>query len=179
MPATATKIAPPQPGEYAEYYHKYIALVPQGEITGLLEKQGDEFAKFLESVADADASIVHPPYGWTIKQVVSHIVDGDRIFTYRLLRIARGDKTPLPGFDEGEYAKTAGVEHLRLNDLVSEFQTVRAATISLVRNLPSDAWLRTGTANGYPVSVRALAWVMVGHLQHHFAIIRKRLAAAR
>ena len=77
MPATATKIAPPQPGEYAEYYHKYIALVPQGEITGLLEKQGDEFAKFLESVADADASIVHPPYGWTIKQVVSHIVDGD------------------------------------------------------------------------------------------------------
>jgi uncharacterized damage-inducible protein DinB len=118
---------------------------------------------------------VHPPYAWTIKQVISHLIDGERIFAYRLLRIARGDTTPLPGFDENEYAKTARTDQLKLGDLVNEFETVREATLSLLHNLPEEAWTRTGTANGFAVSARALAWIMVGHVNHHIVIIRKRL----
>ena len=174
----ATLTAPssrPQPSEYAAYYGKYIALVPDDDILDLLQSQLNDSVAFLRKVPDAQGEIVHPPYAWTIKQVISHLIDGERIFAYRLLRIARGDTTPLPGFDENEYAKTEKTDQLKIGDLVNEFETVREATLSLLHNLPNEAWTRSGTANGYPVSVRALAWIMAGHVNHHMAIVRKRL----
>jgi uncharacterized damage-inducible protein DinB len=125
-------------------------------------------------VPDRESGVLHPPYTWTLKQVVNHISDGERVFAYRALCIARGDTTPLPGFDENEYAKTSEVERLTLADLADEFETVRAATVSLLQSLPDEAWSRTGTANKNPISVRALAWIMVGHARHHLAIMKRR-----
>lgn len=175
MTATLTKTSRPQPNEYAAYYGKYIALVPDADIFDLLQSQMKDSLAFLRKVPEAQGDVVHPPYAWTIKQVISHLIDGERIFAYRALRIARGDTTPLPGFDENEYAKMAKTDQLKLGDLVNEFETVRAATLTLLHNLPEEAWTRASTANGYPVSVRALAWIMAGHVNHHMAIVRKRL----
>src|ERR1043165_9301578 len=101
-----------------------------------------------------------------MKQVVSPLIDGERIFAYRMLRIARGDTTPLPGLDENAFAKTAMVDRRTLADLAAVYARVRAAALSLIRSLPTEAWTRTGTANTYPISVRALAWVMAGHVTH-------------
>jgi DinB superfamily len=165
----------PEPAEFAAYYGKYISLVPDGEILDVLHTQAKDVVSFMRAIPEAQSIILHPPYTWTIKQVINHLTDGERIFAYRALRIARGDAIPLPGFDENEYAKTAIVDRLKLSDVVNEFDTVRHATLTLLRNLPEESWTRTGTANGYPVSVRALAWIMAGHVEHHMAIVRKRL----
>ena len=169
----------PQPGEFADYYTKYIAMVPDGDIINTLRAQSNDSLAYLRNTPEAQGDVVHPPYTWTIKQVISHLIDGERIFAYRLLRIARGDKTPLPGFDENEYAKSAQTDQLSLSDLVDEFETVRDATLSLLKNLPDDAWTRTGTANTFAVSARATAWITAGHVSHHMAIIRKRLGSSQ
>jgi hypothetical protein len=173
--ATATGLSRPQPTEYAAYYGKYIALVREGDIIQALQSQQKEMTLFLGGFPEAQGNVLHPPYTWTIKQVVNHINDGERIFTYRALRIARGDETPLPGFDENVYATTAQVDRLTLAELASEFETIRAATLSLLKSFPEEAWSRIGTANNNPVSVRALAWIMAGHVLHHLGIMRKRL----
>ena len=172
--ATAT-LARPKSTEYAAYYGKYIDLVVEDEIFDVLQSQEAEMISFLRGVPEAQSDVLHPPYTWTLKQVVNHICDSERIFAYRALRIARKDATPLPGFEENEYAQTSQVDRLTLASLADEFATVRAATLSLLRSLPDDAWARTGTANKYAVSVRALAWIMAGHARHHLAIMRKRV----
>jgi uncharacterized damage-inducible protein DinB len=182
MTATATA-APtpgmlrPQPTEYAAYYGKYIALVREDDIIQALQAQQKDMTSFLRTAPESQANVLHPPYTWTLKQVVNHINDGERIFAYRALRIARGDETPLPGFDENEYAKTSHVDRLTLGQLATEFETVRAATLSLLKSLTEESWSRSGTANNNPVSVRALAWIMAGHVQHHLAIMRERMAS--
>jgi hypothetical protein len=165
----------PAPTEYAPYYGKYIELAHGEDIFELMESQLDEVLALLRSIPETQTDVLHAPYTWTIKQVISHLIDGERIFAYRALRFARGDSIALPGFDENEYAKTAGVERLRLSDLAAEFESVRRSTLSLFRNLPDDAWLRSGVANGNAISVRALAWVIAGHVRHHANIIQKRL----
>ena len=175
MTLTAVESSRPQASEFAPYYGKYIEQVRGDDINRLLQSQATEMATFLRGVPESQAGVLHAPYTWTLKQVVNHLNDGERIFAYRMLRIARGDTTPLPGFDESEYARTSHVERLALADLAAEFDAVRAATLALLRSLPDEAWRRTGTANNYSISVRALAWIMAGHVQHHLAIMRKRL----
>jgi hypothetical protein len=165
----------PQSTEYASYYGPYIDLAPDGDIVEILRTQSQEVTSFLRCVPQREADVLHPPYTWTLKQVVNHISDGERVFAYRALCIARSDKTPLPGFDENEYAKTSEVERLTLADLADEFETVRAATLSLLQSLPDESWTRTGTANEKPISVRALAWIMAGHTRHHLTIMKKRV----
>ena len=172
--ATAT-LTRPQPTEHAHYYGKYIDLIREDDIIDVLQTQQSEMASFLRNVPESQANVPHPPYTWTLKQVVNHINDGERIFAYRALCIARGDTTPLPGFDEIVYAKTSMVDRVTLADLAAEFATVRAATLSLLKSLPDETWSNTGTANGYPVTVRALAWIMAGHVHHHLAIMKKRV----
>ena len=130
----------------------------------------------LSGVADKDASVCHLPYTWTIKQVVGHLTDCERVFGYRALRFARGDRTPLPGFDENNYARFAESDQRSLHDLAAEFEAVRKSHLYLFHNLPPDAWKQRGSANGNDVSVRALAYVIVGHERHHTAILRQRLA---
>jgi hypothetical protein len=172
---TSARLSRPQPTEYSAYYGKYVDLVREDDIIEVLRSQADEVASFLRGVPESQASVLHPPYTWTIMQVVSHLSDSERVFAYRAMRIGRGDATPLPGFDENEYARTAQVDRLRLNNLAAEFETVRAATLSLFENLPESAWPRVGTANNNPVSVRALAWIMAGHVRHHLAIMCQRV----
>jgi hypothetical protein len=166
----------PQPDEHAPYYGKYVSLVPEQDILSVLESQLDETVEMLGSIPESQAVVLHPPYTWTIKQVVGHVTDGDRIFGYRALRIARGDTTPLPGFDENEYARAPEFNVLPLASLVSEFESVRRSVISLFQNLTNESWARRGEANGNPVSVRALAFIIAGHTRHHMTIVRKRLA---
>ena len=169
----------PGAGEHAPYYGKYIDLVPDGDIVEQLKSQRENIVACLRSIPESHSTILHPPYTWTIRQVVGHLTDGERIFGYRALRIARGDATALPGFDENEYARAPEFARVSLAQLVNEFDAVRRSTIALFENLAPESWSRTGHANNYPVSVRALAYITVGHTIHHAGIVRKRLEATR
>ena len=161
--------------EYAPYFEKYIALVPEENILSALEAQLDEMIILLRGVPEAEANVRHAPYTWSVKEVVGHLTDSERIFGYRALRFARGDSTPLPGFDENVYVQAAKFDHLRLTNLMGEFETVRRSHVYFFRSLNEAAWSRVGEANGNAMSVRALVYAIVGHARHHTAILRKRL----
>ena len=169
----------PAPDEYAAYYGRYIDLVPASDILAQLESQRGQFVAYLKSVPEPHSTRLHPPYTWTIRQVVGHLSDGERVFGYRALRVGRGDKTPLPGFDENEYARAPEFTKLTLAQLADEFDAVRKSTVLLFESFSPESWTRRGQANGHPVSVRALAYIMVGHVIHHMKIIEQRLASSR
>jgi hypothetical protein len=175
----AQPTARPGAGEHAPYYGAYVDLVPDGDIVAQLKSQRESVVAFLRTIPESRSTILHPPYTWTIRQVVGHLTDGERIFGYRALRIARGDTTALPGFDENEYARAPEFANVDLARLVDEFDAVRASTIALYENLAPESWSRRGHANGQPVSVRALAYITVGHTIHHANIVRKRLESPR
>lgn len=167
----------PQADEHAAYYAPYIALVPDGDIIGALADQHRTTQLRLAAVTEAQGAFRYAEGKWSVKEVLLHVADAERIFAYRLLRVARGDATPLAGFDENAYAVAAGCEARSMADVAAEFSTVRAATLSLVAGLPPEAWGRRGTANNYPVSVRALAYVIAGHELHHLQVLRERYGA--
>ncbi|HEU4452701.1 MAG TPA: DinB family protein [Longimicrobium sp.] len=166
----------PGAGEYAPYYERYVGRVPEGDVVELLAQQAGEAAAFLRAVPASRADHRYEPGKWSVKEVVGHVSDAERIFAYRLLRIARGDQTPLPGFDENEYAAVAGpgFSARTLESLVSEWEDVRRATLSLLHSLDREALARTGTASNFTVSARALAHILYGHMDHHLAILRER-----
>jgi hypothetical protein len=165
----------PGPTEYAPTLETYVALVPEEDVLAALEAQTAHAHSLLRGASEAEGGERHPPYTWSIKEVVGHLADTERIFAYRALRFARGDATPLPGFDEQTYVRAAGFDRVSLRDLVSEFEAVRQATLGLFRNLGGPDWSKGGVANGNPITVRALAYVIVGHARHHTAILRRRL----
>jgi hypothetical protein len=165
----------PEPTEYAPAVASYVALVPEDDILAVLESQGQEMIALLRPVPEEQGGVRHPPYTWSIKEVVGHLTDSERIFAARALRFARGDAAPLPGFDEEVYARVAAFDRLPLAALVSELEAARRSHVWLFRNLPAEAWRRTGVANGKEVSVRALAYILAGHARHHTAILRRRL----
>jgi hypothetical protein len=167
----------PDSTEYAAYYGKYIDLVPETDILATMTTQLDEMLAFLRSVPEASAGVCHPPYTWTVKEVIGHLTDGERVFGYRALRFGRGDTTPLASFDENTYATAAETNRLRLADVVSEFEAARRSNVWLFRNLPDAGWKRSGEASNNRISVRALAYIIVGHSRHHMGIVRKRLSA--
>jgi hypothetical protein len=168
----------PDTSEYADYYGRYVALATEDEILPVLRAQlVHEFAP-LKAVPEAEFSRRHPPYTWSIKQVIGHLVDAERIFGYRALRFARGDTSPLPGFDENPYVEHGEFDRRSPADLLDEFEIVRHSHLFLFASLTADAWNRRGIASGNEVSVRALAYIMVGHVRHHLAIVRKRLSLA-
>jgi hypothetical protein len=166
----------PDPTEYAPFYTDYVNLVSEADIQAALTVQLDEVSSLLRPVPEAVGNLRHPPYTWSVKEVVGHLTDGERIFGYRALRISRGDTTPLAGFDENDFARAAGFDRFPLADLVAEFETARRNSLWLFRHLPEEGWTRMGTASDSPVSARALAYIMVGHVRHHLTILRKRLA---
>jgi hypothetical protein len=172
-------MARPDTTEYASHYGKYISHVPEDDIASAMKSSTASTLAFLASVPESAAGICHPPYTWTIKQVVGHLIDCERIFGYRALRFARGDSTPLPGFDENTYAQTAQHDRVPLSGLISEFEFLRRSHIAFFEHLPEEAWLRRGTANNAEMSVRAFAYALVGHERHHAAILRERLSAPR
>jgi hypothetical protein len=168
--------ARPQPGEYAEYYERYISLVPEGDILAVLNTQLDDTASLLREVSETVGNTRHPPYTWSVKEVVGHLIDGERVFGGRAFRFARGDSTPLPSFDENAYVREGNFDTRTVRDLAEEFEAVRRSNLYLFRQLSGDRWLRTGVASDNTVSVRALAYIIAGHMRHHMAILRKRLA---
>jgi uncharacterized damage-inducible protein DinB len=164
----------PGPDESAPYYHGYIDTVPGQQIGEYLTAQLREVERLLAGIDDAAARFRYAPGKWSVKEVLGHLCDAERIFAYRLLRIGRADTTPLPGFDENAYVPPAEFDARPLPELLREFQAVRASTIALVDGLPSVAWERRGQASGKAVSSRALVYIMVGHVTHHLTVLRDR-----
>ncbi len=164
----------PAPDEFADFYAGYIAKVPDGDLVETLARTGREVAALLRSIPESRGDHAYGPGKWTIKEVLLHVIDAERVFGYRALRIARGDPTPLPSFDENAWVPNSGAGRRTLADLVDEFEKVRAATVALFRHLPEDAPVRRGTASNREVSVRALGWIVAGHALHHQGLIRER-----
>jgi hypothetical protein len=162
----------PEATEFAPYYGKYLALVPAGDVIGLLRAQAGETRALLAPLDDTRALARYAPGKWSVKEVIGHVADGERVFAYRALRIARADATPLPGFEQDDYVRTGGFDRRPIADLVEELAAVRAATLPLLASFDADAWLRMGTASTHPVSVRALAAIIAGHELHHVSILR-------
>ena len=168
----------PEAGEYAPYYAGYIALVPSGDLLGTLENSAREWKALLGGLTEEQANFRYAPLKWSIKESLGHVTDTERIFAYRALRIARGDQTPLPGFEQDDYVREGNFTGRNLADLLEEFSDVRRATITLLRSLPDKAWMRRGTANQKEVSVTALAFIVSGHERHHRAILEQRYLTA-
>lgn len=158
------------------FFARYTALAPEADLVAALAAESDATLALLRGVGDADANRLHPPYTWTVRQVLGHVIDAERIFGYRALRLARADATPLPGFDENAYAEAANFNDHPLAALLAEYEAVRRGHVLMFRHLPAAAWDRRGVVSGYDISVRDLAQVILGHERHHLAIVRKRLA---
>ena len=165
----------PGTDEYFEYYGKYVDQVPEGDLHTMLEAQVPELRSFFSHVAESDASIPHAPYTWTIKQVIGHMIDAERIFAERLHHFASGDFQPIPGMDQDIYVAAYDYAKPTLQSLVDELLLCRQSTALLVRRLPPHAWDNRGIASDHPITVRALAWILVGHINHHMSIISIRL----
>jgi uncharacterized damage-inducible protein DinB len=168
----------PADDEYLSYYGKYIARVPDGDLLAGLESQLEETVALLDEFGEAGAGTRYAPGKWSVKELVGHVADAERIFAYRALCAARGEGGGLPGFDENAYVENAGFDGRTLNSLMGELTAVRRATLSLFRNLRDDELTRRVTANGAPVSVRALAWIIAGHERHHVGLLRERYLPA-
>lgn len=164
----------PEPAECAPFHLAYVGEVPDGDLLQTMERQLHETMALLEATPATKADFAYAPGKWSIKQVVGHVTDAERIFAYRALRIARGDQTPLPGFDENLYVPASAAERRSLIDLLAEFHAVRRASLALFHHLPAEAVTRTGIVGGATVSVRALAWVITGHARHHVEILKQR-----
>jgi hypothetical protein len=171
-------IGKPDPTEYLPYYGKYVSLVPDGDILTVLAKQIEETAGLLNSIPESRGSFRYAPDKWSIKEIVGHMIDTERIFAYRALRFARNDKTPLPGYEQDDYVSNASFDSCRLVDLSSELRSVRQSTVFLFKHLDANAWMRSGLANDSEASVRALAHIIAGHELHHREILRSRYLSA-
>lgn len=170
---TAPTIAPAT-GEYAPHYAGYVGRVPAGDVLARLRRQITETAALLRPLDAAKAAYRYAPGKWSVIEVAGHLCDAERIFAYRALRIARGDETPLAGFDENIYVPAGEFERRSIADVAAEFEAARAATVTLLGGLPEAAWTRWGVANGQRVTVRALAHIIAGHELHHVEVLRTR-----
>jgi hypothetical protein len=164
----------PGAGEHAPYYGRYVALVPESDAIVALERQMTESLALVRSIPESLAGHRYGPDKWTIKEVVGHVVDAERVFAYRALRFARNDRTPLPGFDENAYVPAGNFGHRLLADLIAEWDLLRLANMAFFRGLEPEAWDRRGLASDHPISVRALAYVIAGHGRHHVEILKTR-----
>ncbi len=164
----------PAASEHAPYYGRYVGLVPSGDIIATLERQGEETSRLLEGLSAEKADFRYAPAKWSIKEVIGHLTDAERIFSYRALRFARGDDTPLAGFNENDYAPAGEFGARSLEDLAGDLRAARASTVALFRGLPASAMTRGGEASNARVTVRALAWITAGHELHHVKILRER-----
>ncbi len=164
----------PEPTEYLAYYGKYISLVPKGDILETLASQNRETLNVFRGISGSDALKRYAPGKWSIKEVLGHTIDTERVFAYRALRFSRNDTTALAGFDQEPYIQFGNYDACPLNELVDEFAHVRQSTILLFKHLNGAAWTRSGIASNAEVSVRALAWIIAGHELHHLAILRTK-----
>ncbi len=166
----------PSKEEYAEYYHRYIELVPTKKILELFNDQIDEMRSLLEIFSEEKSLYRYSPEKWSVKEVVGHINEAERIFSYRALRFARNDKKDLPGYDHDEYIRQSNYDNIKLADLADEFCALRKSNILLFKNFSEEMQLRKGTANNNTITVRALAYVMAGHVNHHLNVLKEKYA---
>jgi DinB superfamily len=165
----------PRPGEIGEYYFRYIDRVPQGaDVLKVIEAQRDSTGALLRGIGEEQSRERYSPGKWSIRQVLGHVTDTELVFLFRAFWFARGFDTPLPSFDENPAAELQRAHDVSWASLVDAFDGVRSATIGFFRNLPADAWARSGVASGNPFTVRALAFVVAGHVSHHEAVLRER-----
>src|SRR5271168_1860712 len=172
--STATAYLRPQPGENAPYLDRYISLVPGNDILATLDEQRRQTLLLPCGRTEADGDLRYAPDKWSLKEVLGHLNDTERIMSYRALRISRGDQTPIEGFEQDDYVRNGPFGRTSLPDLIEDYIAVRRATISLFRNLDDEAWTRRGTANKNEVTVRALAYLIAGHELHHRRIIEEK-----
>jgi hypothetical protein len=167
-------IARPANAEFAAYYGKYIELVKGDDIVAALEQQLSATLALLRGLTETQGIHRYEPGKWSIKEVVGHVIDAERIFAYRALRIARNDQTPLAGFEQNGYVASANFDAAVLADLAAELELVRRSNLAMFRQFDPEAWQRRGTASEHPVSVRALAYIVAGHELHHVGLLRTR-----
>ncbi|HET9307390.1 MAG TPA: DinB family protein [Candidatus Sulfotelmatobacter sp.] len=175
----ALSVARPEPGEYAPYYDRYISLIPGTEILATLESQRRQMMLLLSGRDEADGDFRYAPEKWSAKQVLGHVCDTERIFAYRALRIARGDRTPIEGFEQDDYVRNGPFLQLPISEIIDDYIAVRRATLTLLRNFDEPAWSRRGIANKNEVSVRALAYIIAGHELHHRRILEEKYFSLR
>jgi hypothetical protein len=164
----------PERDEYSQPFARYVERVPEGALVDHLERQAADTASVLGALSEERAGHRYAPDKWSVKEIVGHLTDAERIFSYRLLRFARKDETPLPGFDENPYVAAAEFDRRTLADLLAELACVREGTLRLLRGLSPEAFARRGTASGGTLSVRALAYVIAGHELHHREVLKTR-----
>jgi hypothetical protein len=169
-----TTTARPDRTEAAQYYFTYIDQVPPGDIGTILEEQLPQTLSLLRGISDERSLHRYEPGKWSVRQVVSHLNDSERLWVFRALWFARGFESPLPSFDQDVAITHAAADDRTWQSHVDEFGAIRAATIGFFRSLPPEAWMRSGVASGSRVTVRALAYITAGHVNHHVAILRER-----
>jgi hypothetical protein len=171
---TTRQIPRPAAGDHPPYHGSYIELVPDGNVLALLEKQGLSTAVFLRGIGEAKSQHRYAAGKWSIREVVGHLTDAERVFSYRALSFARGDTNPLPGFEETAWAATSNAEQRTLADHIADYSALRLATLTLFRGFSDTELVRAGVASGHRVTVGALAYVIAGHERHHLAILKDR-----
>lgn len=177
MSANPAAIAPDS-SEFAPYYGKYTSRVKSEDIVATLEAQLEDTRSILGSLTESESAFRYAAEKWSIRQMLGHVIDTERIFSYRALRIARGDQTPIEGFEQDDYVRNGPFEHRSLAELIDEFATVRRATVFLLRSLNPEAWTRRGIASNNEVTVRALAYIIAGHELHHMNVLREKYLPA-
>jgi hypothetical protein len=164
----------PKAGEAAPYYFRYIDRVTADDVVGVLADQLDDTTSFLSGFSEEQSLYRYAPGKWSARDVLGHVVDTELLFVARAFWFARGFDTPLPSFDEKPCVESARADDFSWSSHVDRFRATRAATLGFYRNLPSDAWARGGVASGNPFTVRALAYIVAGHLLHHRAVLEER-----
>ena len=168
----------PQPNEFASDYSIYVDRVSSDDIVSVLETQSDEAQNFLSTISEEQSLHRYAPDKWSIRELLGHVNDGERVFMYRAMWFARGFEDPLPSFDQEFGFKAAESDKVSWANHLEEFRAIRTSTILFCQNLPAEAWLRSGIASDNPVTVRALAYVVAGHLSHHLNVLRERYLQA-
>lgn len=164
----------PETDEYMSYYERYISLVSESDVLAVLSRQLEDIRSLTREFTEEKAGLGYEPDKWSVKEVVGHMIDTERILSYRALCIARGETASLPGFEQDDYVRAANFNRVKLADLAAELEHVREATRLLFAHLDEGAWTRRGVANGNEVSVRALAFIIAGHTIHHLTVLRTR-----
>jgi hypothetical protein len=160
--------------EYPEHYRNYVNLVPEGDIVEIIESQLNDTKKLLADITKEQADFRYAEGKWNVLEVVGHVMDTERIMNYRILRMARGDQTPLAGYDDEKYVEESFYSTRTIADLLSEWTVVRAATVALLKGLPKGAWTKTGFANNGEFTVNSIAYIIAGHERHHVGLLKSR-----
>jgi len=167
-------LARPTDKEYASFYAGYVSLVPESDALAVLAAQPAELQQLAAAIPKERETHRYAPGKWSVREVFGHLTDGERVFGYRAFCISRGDKASLPGFDEKEYIAGSDYDERPVAELAGDFAALRGSNLAVFRRLDAEVWRRTGTANGTPVTVRALAFIMAGHVRHHLGVLRTR-----